>query len=91
MQIYQVGFIIYRSDPHPLFSSKLNFVAKCLTVAVDHTEEDEVEVEVEEDTQMGTILMAAAAVTTPVATPTGMTTYGLEIVVKLDAFRNLEK
>lgn len=44
---------------------------------------------VEEDTQMGTITMAAAAVTTPVAIPTGMTTYGLDIVVKLDAFRYL--
>jgi hypothetical protein len=27
-----------------------------------------------------------AAITTPVAIPTGMTTYGLDIVVKFDAF-----
>jgi hypothetical protein len=53
-------------------------------------EEDVVEVEEEEVTLMGTSLMAAAAVTTPVATPMGMTTYGLEIVVKLDAFRSPE-
>jgi hypothetical protein len=44
-------------------------------------------VEVEEDIPTGTNLTAVAAVTTPVATPMGMTTYGLEIVVKLDAFR----
>lgn len=41
-----------------------------------------------EDTPTGTITMAAAAVTTPVDTPMGMTTYGLEIVVKLNAFRS---
>lgn len=45
-------------------------------------------VEEEEDTPMGTIHMAAA-VTTPVAIPTGMTTYGLDIVVKSNAFRCL--
>jgi hypothetical protein len=51
--------------------------------------EDTVEEDVEEvvDIPTGTIIMAAAAVTTPVATPMGMTTYGLESVVKLDAFR----
>jgi len=32
----------------------------------------------------GTIMVAILA-TTPVAIPTGMTTYGLDIVVKLDA------
>ena len=48
--------------------------------------EDEV---VEEAIQMGTI-HTAAAITTPVAIPTGMTTYGLDIVVKFDAFRCLE-
>jgi len=48
--------------------------------------EDEVVVEEGEDTPTGTIIMAAA-VTTPVAIPTGMTTYGLDIVVKFDAFR----
>jgi hypothetical protein len=42
----------------------------------------------EEDTLMGTIHMAAA-VTTPVAIPTGMTTYGLDIVVKSNASRCL--
>ena len=52
--------------------------------------EDVVEVEVEEVTPTGTITMAAAAITTPVATPMGMRTYGLEIVVKLDAFRSPE-
>ncbi len=41
---------------------------------------------VEEDTLMGTIHIPAA-ITTPVATPMGMTTYGLDIVVKFDAFR----
>ena len=53
-------------------------------MAADTVEDEEVE---EEDTPTGTIAMAAAAVTTPVDTPMGMTTYGLEIVVKLDAFR----
>lgn len=37
------------------------------------------------DTRMGTVLKAA--ITTPVATPTGMTTLGLDIVVKSDASR----
>jgi hypothetical protein len=40
---------------------------------------------VEEDILMGTDL-TTAAITTPVATPMGMITYGLDIVVKLDAF-----
>lgn len=39
---------------------------------------------VEEDILMGTI-NTPAATTTPVATPMGMTTYGLDIVVKFDA------
>lgn len=36
---------------------------------------------------MGTITVAIlkAAATTPVAIPTGMTTYGVDIVVKLDS------
>jgi hypothetical protein len=40
-----------------------------------------------EAVQMGTITVAIlkAAATTPVAIPTGMTTYGVDIVVKLDS------
>lgn len=41
---------------------------------------------------MGTLLMdeiLKAAATTPVAIPMGMTTYGLDIVVKFCAFRYL--
>jgi hypothetical protein len=40
------------------------------------------------DTPTGTIHIHAA-ITTPVATPTGMTTYGLVIVVKFSATRSL--
>lgn len=72
----------------PLISHKLRPSQSCLTVAEDTVEED-VEEDVEEEVVViltGTIIMAAAAVTTPVATPMGMTTYGLESVVKLDAF-----
>lgn len=47
------------------------------------------EVAAEEDILMGTNLMAAA-VTTPVAIPTGMKTYGLDIVVKSNASRCFE-
>jgi hypothetical protein len=41
----------------------------------------------EADTPMGTIIMAVE-ITTPVDIPTGMTTLGLDIVVKSVAFRS---
>jgi hypothetical protein len=46
---------------------------------------------VEAEVLMGTIMAAIlkAAATTPVAIPMGMTTYGLDIVVKSDAVRCL--
>jgi hypothetical protein len=49
---------------------------------VDHTVEDVVAAVEEEDIPTGTTIRDA--ITTPVATPMGMTTYGLDIVVKLN-------
>jgi len=52
----------------------------------DHTVEVVDEVVEEEAIPTGTIL--AVGETTPVAIPTGMKTYGLDIVVKFDASRS---
>ena len=62
--------------PHPLHSDCSIRFQLCRTQEV-------IPLAVVEDLT-GTIMVAILA-TTPVAIPTGMTTYGLDIVVKLDA------
>jgi hypothetical protein len=68
----------------PLSTLSTQQKASCPTAVVDMAVR--AVAEVEEDILMGTNHMAAA-VTTPVAIPTGMTTYGLDIVVKSNASR----
>lgn len=74
------------SKPHPLVTHFFNDSVRlqplrCLTVDTEDLVED----------PTGTISVAIlkAVATTPVAIPTGMTTYGLDIVVKFGAVRRL--
>ena len=85
--------ILRRYPPYTLLSSPgttRQHKSSCLTATEADTAEA-VEAAVAEDTrtEMGTTTAERIAQTTPVDIPTGMKTYGLDIVVKFSTFRRL--